>query len=154
MWDAELENNGWRPKKEETELQEGKGKKGTFQKLKAHNKSGSGDSKSKLLKAIKKDQGLKSIMLTMATEKQNNQALISSISASNIQDIVSVLTVLPTPPSVATSESSDAAIQPAATIATLSRTYPATTLKLKNFIKNEIPLHLRWGELWGANLSA
>ena len=54
-------------------------KRGRPQKRKANNRSGGRNWKSKFDKEIKIDQGLKSIMSTMATEEQKNQALVSAL---------------------------------------------------------------------------
>ena len=53
-------------------------KRGRPQKRKA-NDSGGKDWKSKFRKAMKIDQGLKSIMSIMATEEQTNKALVSAL---------------------------------------------------------------------------
>ena len=56
-----------------------KNKRGRFQKCKANNVSGGSDWKSKFHKEIKTDQGLKSIMSTMAIEDRTNQVADSNI---------------------------------------------------------------------------
>lgn len=54
----------------------------TPQKRKANN-SGGKDWKTKFRKAIKTDQGLKSIMSIMATEERTNQVFVSALVTSN-----------------------------------------------------------------------
>ena len=59
-------------------------RRGKPQKRKANN-SGGNDWKSKFRKAIKTDQGLKSIMSIMANGERTNKALVSALASSNSQ---------------------------------------------------------------------
>ena len=74
-------------------------------------------------------------MSTIATEDQNNQALISALSASNRKATASTLIVPPTPPSVTVATSNDAAVQCTDAISAIVQAYQVTTLKLKIILK-------------------
>ena len=128
-------------------------RRGKPQKRKANN-SGGNDWKSKFRKAIKTDQGLKSIMSIMATEERTNQALVSALVASNSQPsvpvnqaLVSVLTasgskpssttlvVRPSVPNAATTDGVPVNPPAQATISTVAQTFPATNVKLQSILK-------------------
>ena len=67
-------------------------------------------------------------MSIMYDELQNNQDLISEISASNSQHTESALIVQPIPPSVVATDFSTATTQHTDTITTLAQACTATTL--------------------------
>ena len=60
-------------------------KRGRPQNLKSNARSGDRNWKFKLQKAIKTDQGLKSMMSIMDTEDRTNQDLILALAESNVQ---------------------------------------------------------------------
>ena len=109
------------------------------QKRKAYDKSGGDDWKSKILKVINTESDLKSIILTMATEEQKNQAIITEFSKSVSQVNVPALIVPPTSPSIEAITSSATTIQSTANVATLVQSYPETTLKLKSILNRRGP---------------
>ena len=128
-------------------------KRGKPQKRKANN-SGGKDWKSKFRKAIKTDQGLKSIISIMATEERTNQALVSALVASNSQHSVpgnqapvsalsacslqpssTALVVRPTAPNAATTAGVPVNPPAQATISTVPQTFPATNVKLQRILK-------------------
>ena len=71
----------------------------------------------------------------MATEEQNNKALISALSVSNSQANVSTLIVPPPPPYVDAITSITASSQTTDAISTLAQAFPATKLKLIIILK-------------------
>ena len=74
-------------------------------------------------------------MSIISTEEQNNQALISALSAHNSQPPAPALTFQPTPPSCAATDSSTTDNQSTNTnIATLTQAYLATTIKIKRIL--------------------
>ena len=122
------------------------------QKRKAN--SGGKDQKSKFLKAIKTDSGLKSIMSIMATEEQTNQALVSALVASNSQPSVpvnqvlvsaltasgpqpslTVLVVRPSAPHAATTVGVPINPPAQANVSTVAQRFPATNVKLQSILK-------------------
>lgn len=128
-------------------------KRERYQKRKA-NDSGGRDWKSKLCKAIKIDQGLKSIMLTMATEEQTNQALVSALAASNsktsvpgnqalsselsacsIQPSSTTLVVRPSTPNAVTTAGVAINQLSQDTISTVVQAYLTNDVKLQSIIK-------------------
>ena len=75
-------------KQKKLNLKSHKSNRGKPQKRKANDKSVGGNWKYKFCTAIKIDQCLQSIMPMMASEEQNNRALISAFSVSNVQHSV------------------------------------------------------------------
>ena len=71
----------------------------------------------------------------MATKEQNNQALMSALSMSNVKSTMSNLIESPITPSIVATTSNASATQSTATIATLAQAYLETTLKLKSILK-------------------
>ena len=143
-------------------------KRGRPHKQKANN-SGGRDWKSKFRKAIKTNQGLKSIVSIMATEERTNQAiflvlassnsqpsvpgnqvLVSAISACSVQTYSTALVVRPPTPNVVAT-TGVASNRPAqATISTVSQAYPATKMSNSRlFSRNEMsPPSTMRGVVW------
>jgi hypothetical protein len=105
-------------------------------KRKADDKSSGGNWKKKFRKAIKTDKGLKSIMSIMASEEQNNQALMSALAAATTLLPTPTPQVPPHPPTVtATSAAVTARPSTTATVATLAAAFPATNIKLNSILQ-------------------
>ena len=85
---------------------------------------------------MKTHNGLKSIASIISIEEQNNQALISELSASSNQTPVPAIIVPPPPPSDTTTDTSAISNQSVyATIATLAQDYPVTNVKLNSILR-------------------
>ena len=127
-------------------------RRGKSQKCIANNSSGN-DLKCKFRKAIKTDQGLKSIMSIMDTEERAHRAIVSALVASNsqpsvpgdnslvsafsacIQPTSTTFLVRPSAPNAATT--ADVPINPPTqdTISTVAQTFFATNVKFQTILK-------------------
>jgi len=112
-------------------MQDNGSKKDEPNKRASNDKAG-GNWKKKFKRAIKTDKGLKSIMSIMASEEQNNQALVSALASATASPS---LHPPPLPPAPAIS-ASVTALPPTATIASLAAAFPATNIKLNSILRN------------------
>ena len=103
-------------------MQDNGSKKGEPNKRASNDKAG-GNWKKKFKRAIKTDRGLKTIMSIMASEEQNNQALVSALSAATPLPPIPQFQPPPLPPATAISASVTAQ-PPTATVASLAAAFP------------------------------